>query len=136
MGSSPNPGAGNGIYVNGEMFERLIAALSTKSTQSFKVREPDVFRGERSAIAVTSWVSSLETYFDLVTLKDREKMLFAVTLLRDDALIWWNQLKVSSVPPSDWSAFKFAFEREFKPINSCQAARDKLAVLTQRSSVW
>ena len=60
MGSSPNPGAGNGIYVNGEMFERLIAALSTKSTQSFKVREPDVFRGERSAIAVTSWVSSLE----------------------------------------------------------------------------
>ncbi|CEG71649.1 hypothetical protein RMATCC62417_07351 [Rhizopus microsporus] len=62
-------------------------------------------------------------------------MLFAVTLLRDDALIWRNQLKVSSIPPSDWSAFKFAFEREFKPINSCQAARDKLALLTQRSSV-
>ncbi|KAG0752701.1 hypothetical protein G6F24_013422 [Rhizopus arrhizus] len=135
MGNPPGSGEGNGVYVDKAVLEKLLLALSSKSSQSIRVREPDVFRGDRSAIAVASWLGSLECYFELVPLKEKEKVSFAVTLLRDDALIWWNQLKASRVPPSDWSAFKFAFENEFRPVNSTQAARDKLAILSQHSTV-
>ncbi|KAG1393183.1 hypothetical protein G6F60_011646 [Rhizopus arrhizus] len=136
-GSSGSTGS-NSITLDKDLVEKLFAALANNATtakQHIKVHEPDLFHGERSSLAVNSWLSSLETYFELTKLNETEKCLYAVTLLRGGALLWWNRIRNEIVAPKDWVSFKSALSVEFKPFNSEQAARDKLAVLHQRSSV-
>ncbi|KAG1533824.1 hypothetical protein G6F51_012420 [Rhizopus arrhizus] len=108
MGSPGASTAGKGVYLDKDMLNDLLRTITAKSAPSFRVREPDLYR---------------------------ERILYAVTLLRGDALIWWNQYKTSRIPPEDWPTFRSILENEFKPINATQAARDKMAVLTQRTNV-
>ncbi|KAG0741236.1 hypothetical protein G6F22_005145 [Rhizopus arrhizus] len=135
MGSPGASVSGKGVYLDKDMLNDLLRTLTAKSAPSFRVREPDLYRGERSSLIVTSWISSLETYFELVPMQEKERILYAVTLLRGDALIWWNQYKTSRITPEDWPTFKNVLENEFKPVNATQAARDKMAALTQRTNV-
>lgn len=103
-----------------------------------KVREPEVFHGERNALLVESWISSMELYFQLIKADHgQDQLLYALSLLRGDAQLWYSQLKVYETEklPQDWSDFKLLLRKEFIPINAVVQARDKLASLVQNGPV-
>lgn len=104
----------------------------------FKVREPEVFKGERNALVVESWINSMELYFQLIrATHGQDQLLYALSLLRGDAQLWYSQKKIYEAQelPQDWDDFKVLLRKEFVPINSVIQARDKLASLVQGGSV-
>jgi hypothetical protein len=103
-----------------------------------KVREPEVFKGERNALMVESWINSMDLYFQLVRVEHgQEQLLYALSLLRGDAQLWYSQMRVYEAEqlPQDWSDFKMSLRKEFVPINAIIQARDKLAALVQNGPV-
>ena len=73
-------------------------------------------------------------------MKGSVRVSFAVSLLRDDAAIWWrNHVEQSDIGQEilidDWNDFKKALIVQFKPVNSRKIARDKLTKLKQSKSV-
>ncbi|KAG1468527.1 hypothetical protein G6F56_003781 [Rhizopus delemar] len=121
-----------------QLLEKLLLALTERpSTEAkrYRVHEPDLFYGERSSLAVSTWLDSLTTYYELVQISDEEKTLYASTLLRGDAQLWWSRLKNNEEYPANWEAFCHLFADEFKPLNSELAARDRLAALFQHGTV-
>lgn len=103
-----------------------------------RVREPEVFKGERNALAVESWIYSVELYFKIIRVDHgQDQLWYALSLLRGDAQLWYSQLKVYEAEklPQDWSDFKVLLRKEFVPINAVVQARDRLASLIQRGSV-
>ena len=121
--------------------------ITMKSANSFsnnssgyvrKVREPDVFNGERDAIILNAWIYSLELYFSLVHIDNaQEKLLVGLSLLRNDAQLWYSQLSAfdSDHAPQDWDELKAALRNEFIPLDAVAKARDRMASLVQTSSV-
>lgn len=103
-----------------------------------KVREPEVFKGERNALMVESWINSMDLYFQLIKVDHgQDQLLYALSLLRGDAQLWYSQMKVYEAEqlPQDWSDFKVLLRKEFVPINAVIQARDKLASLVQTGSI-
>ena len=103
-----------------------------------RVREPEVFQGQRSALMVESWLSAMDRYFLLVQINHgQQQLLYATFLLRGDAQLWYSHLNTYGAEqlPQDWEEFKALLRREFVPINAVIQARDQLAVLVQKSSV-
>jgi hypothetical protein len=116
--------------------------ISMTSGNSFgyarKVREPEVYNGERDTIVVDSWIYSLELYFSLVKIEHpQEKLLYAVSLLRKDAQLWYSQLNTfeKEHAPQDWDELKVALRTEFVPIDTIAKARDNMASLVQTTTV-
>lgn len=100
--------------------------------------KPDTFDGVRNSRKVEAWLYTVGKYCELVQMNDdRQRVLFAVALLRDGAVTWWRQLESdpSVATPQDWTHFCEAFRTEFKPENAEQIARQKLQELQQRTSV-
>lgn len=100
--------------------------------------KPDTFDGERNPRKVEAWLYTVGKYCDLVQIHDGDqRVLFAVSLLRDGAVTWWRQLEgdINVATPCDWDQFCDAFRTEFKPENAEQLARQKLQELQQRSTV-
>lgn len=114
-------------------------ALSNNSSgYTRKVREPDVFNGERDAIVLEAWIYSLELYFSLVKIDNtQEKLLVGLSLLRNDAQLWYSQMSAfdSEHTPQDWDELKAALRNEFIPIDAIAKARDGMANLVQVSNV-
>lgn len=103
-----------------------------------KVREPEVFKGDRNALMIESWINSMDLYFQLVKVTHgQDQLLYALSLLRGDAQLWFSQMKVYEAQqlPQDWSELKVLLRKEFVPINAVIQARDKLAALVQTGSV-
>ena len=100
-------------------------------------RQPDTFHGERTVQQVEAWLYSLEKYAEFVNIDDHQIVLFAVTLLRDGAAMWWRGVEydMTTSTPSTWSEFKRVFKYEFKPANAEQLARQRLQHLQQTSTV-
>lgn len=105
---------------------------------AFKVREPETFNGERNALKVESWINSMDLYFQLIKLAHgQDQLLYALSLLRGDAQLWYAQMKVYDTDelPQEWNDLKKLLRKEFIPINAVIQARDKLASLVQTDSV-
>lgn len=136
--STARVSSGGSVSLDRNTIENLLETISqtvAPSLSRLKFREPDLFHGERSAVAVSSWLSTLESYYELANVTDIEKYKYAVTLFRGDALLWWNRTKLLPLAPHTWHGLREALITEFSPRNSEQAARDRLAVLYQRTTV-
>ena len=71
-----------------EQMRQIIASLSGGTTKP-KAKEPEVYRGERHK--VRGWMAQLIVYYRTVGWQnghDEEKILYATSLLRDDAGTW------------------------------------------------
>lgn len=115
-----------------------VNAVNNSTGFARRVREPEVFNGERDGITVNSWIYSVELYFDLVKIDNtQEKLLVGLSLLRNDAQLWHSQTMAfdSAHAPQDWEEFKAALRNEFIPVDALARARDRMAGLTQVSNV-
>ncbi|KAL9537824.1 hypothetical protein MBANPS3_011426 [Mucor bainieri] len=89
--------------------ESVNAINNNNSGYTRKVREPEVFNGDRDAIMVNSWFYSVELYFSLVKIDNTEHA------------------------PQDWEEFKAALRNEFIPIDALAKARDRMTGLPPQS---
>lgn len=120
------------------MSEDIAMSSTNLSGYSRKVREPEVYNGERDAIVLDAWIYSLELYFSLVKIDHpQERLLYALSLLRKDAQLWYSQLSTfnKEQAPQDWNELKVALRTEFVPIDAIAKARDSMATLVQTTTV-
>jgi len=121
-----------------EQIQQIIGALTggAGNTKKPKIKEPSTFHRERDQLR--GWLAQLSVYFKGVgweTEYNNEKIVYALSLLRGDALKWATPSieRRQDVTWSDWDAFKDELRGQFGEIDEQGAARAKLMKLTPGS---
>jgi len=118
--------------------QQIIGALTggVGNTKKPKIKEPSTFHGEQDQLR--GWLAQLSVYFKGVgweTDYDNDKIIYALSLLRGDALKSATPYieRRQDVTWSDWDAFKDELRGQFGEIDEQRAARAKLMKMTQGS---
>jgi hypothetical protein len=114
----------------------LAAAIHTAPpADKPKGAKPEKFCGSKhEAATVRLWVGALNNYFATTAWSDTDRLQYAVTLLRDNALLWWESMAPGSRPTS-YASFCDALVAYYQPVSAQMAARDEIAALRQTDSV-
>ena len=107
---------------------------------STKPSKPPTFSSVKDSGPPTSWLFSVDLYFQVSRTPDDQKVDFAVTFLRGSAALWWQaQCREVSEgtrqPVAGWVDFKDEFRATFSPVDASKIARDQLRGLQQAKSV-
>ena len=121
-----------------DQIQQIIGALTGGSgnTKKPKIKEPSTFHGERDQLR--SWLAQLSVYFKGVGWEfeyNNDKIVYALSLLRGDALKWATPYieRRQDVTWSSWDDFKHELQGQFGEIDEEGAARAKLMRMTQGS---
>lgn len=110
---------------------------TTNTSGALSVAKPGTYQGERQSALIDGWIRSMERYFECHATSDARKILFASSLLRGPADIWWRS--VERLPEdrhiTTWEDFKTNLENRFRHKNAHREARDRLATITHTTSV-
>jgi len=104
---------------------QIITSLSG-GTRKPKAKEAEVYRGERHKLR--GWLAQLIVYYRTVGWQnghDEEKILYATSLLRDDAGTWITPYAEERITPAwdNWAGFKAELQRQFGVIDAKREAR-------------
>nr|XP_043616347.1 uncharacterized protein LOC122588298 [Erigeron canadensis] len=100
------------VEVKGEKFHK-----KKFSFKDFDVCHPPEYHGDRNPIVCTRWVSEIEGSFRTSQCPEDLKVVYAVSMLRDKAKRWWDNLllvKKGALDSVDWPEFKAMFYKEFR----------------------
>lgn len=132
---------GDANAIIGELFQRIQMleagqqhAPAPAPVSRNKPPKPDSFFGTDDAKRVRQWVFQVETYFTVTEEPHERRVAYATTLLRKNALLWWQSLRPEERPVV-WEDFSRALIGYFQPISATLVARDALARLYLKSSV-
>jgi len=119
--------------LNPEQMRQSIASLSG-GTRKPKAKEREVYRGERHKLR--GWLAQLIVYYRTVgwqTGHDEEKILYATSLLRDDAGTWITPYAEERFTQrwDNWAGFKPELHRQFGVIDAKGEARIRLKNMRQ-----
>jgi len=119
--------------LNPEQMRQIIVSLSG-GTRKPKAQEPEVYRGERHNLR--GWFAQLIVYYRMVGWQnghDEEKILYATSLLRDDAGTWITPYAEPRISPTcdNWAGFKAELQRQFGVIDAKGEARIRLKNMKQ-----
>jgi len=121
-----------------DQIQQIIRALTggSANTKKPKIREPSTFHGERDQLR--GWLAQLSVYFKGVGWEfeyNNDKMVYALSLLRGDALKWATPYieRRQDVTWSSWDEFKNELQGQFGEIDEQEAARAKLMRMAQGS---
>jgi len=114
--------------LNPEQMRQIIASLSG-GTRKPKAKEPEIYRAERHKLR--GWLAQLIVYYRTVgwqNANDGEKILYATSLLRDDAGTWIIRYAEERITPTwDNSAgFKAELQGQFRVMDTKGEARIRL----------
>jgi len=142
--TNPNPDTkGKGVEtlppnLTPEQVQQILGALTggVDNTKKRKIKEPSTFHGERDQLR--GWLAQLSVYFKGVGWEfnyDNDKIVYALSLLRGDALKWATPYieRRQDVTWSNWDAFKHELRGQFGEIDEQGAARAKLMKMAQGS---
>src|SRR3954447_19530309 len=110
-------------------------APSTSNTVPIiKPTKPETFEGQCDAAQVDRWLFQVQQYCTFVKMNNQDWVSFAALLLRGAAATWWQAKTVEAERRKTgkiqtWQEFCNAMVNQFKPANSIERARDKLANL-------
>jgi len=107
---------------------QIITSLSG-GTRKPKAKEPEVYRGERHKLR--GWLAQLIVYYRTVGWQnghDEEKILYATSLLRDDAGTRITRDAEERITPAwdNWAGFKAELQGQFGVIDDKGEARIRL----------
>jgi len=119
--------------LNPELMRQRIKSLSGGTTKP-KAKEPEVYRGERHKLR--GWLAQLIVYYRTVGWQsghDEENILYATSLLRDDAGTWITPYAEARITPTwdNWVGFKVELQRQFGVIDVKREARVRLKNIKQ-----
>jgi len=111
-----------------EQMRQIVTYLSGGARKP-KAKEPEVYRGERHKLR--GWLAQLIVYYRTVGWQnghDEEKILYATSLLRDDAGTWITPYAEERITPAwdNWAGFKAELQRQFGVIDAEGEARIRL----------
>lgn len=93
------------------------------------------FNGVRDPIVAMTWIIDMENVFNAVDCANEDKVMYAVSMLRSQALSWRDMVKDKYGPEfitkMTWSQFKEVFKEEFCPINIAIELEDEFMTLRQ-----
>jgi len=112
---------------------QIITSLSG-GTRKPKAKEPEVYRGERHKLR--GWLAQPIVYDRTLGWQnshDEEKILYATSLLRDDAGTWITPYAEERITPAwdNWAGFKAELQRQFGVIDTKGEARIRLKNMKQ-----
>lgn len=111
------------------------AAPAPTADKPSRPPKPDTFSGDRAdAKSIRAWVYQVNNYFTAAREPEANRLPYAVALLRDNALLWWQSLKPAE-RPTTWDDLGKALVAYFAPLSTTYVARDMLARLIQKGSV-
>jgi len=121
-----------------EQIQQIIGALTggAGNTKKLRIKEPSTFYGERDQLR--GWLAQLSVYFKGVGWEfdyNNDKIVYALSLLRGDALKWATPYieRRQDVTWSSWDDFKNELQGQFGEIDEQGAARAKLMRMVQGS---
>jgi len=119
--------------MNSEQMRQIIASLSG-GTRKHKAKKPEVDRGERHKLR--GWRAQLIVYYRTVGWQnshDKENILCATSLLRDDAGTWITPYTEERITPTwdNWAGFKAELQRQFGVIDAKGEVRIRLKNMKQ-----
>ncbi|KAG2190427.1 hypothetical protein INT47_010044, partial [Mucor saturninus] len=105
--------------------------------KNIKAKEPDYYYGDRDAVKIDGWISSVENYSRAQKMNDEEIGIYALGLLKEKADTWYRTVEKPQEGEASlgWLELKRALVEFFCPENSELIARDKIAKLTQTGDV-
>ncbi len=101
-----------------------------------KLPPPEIFTGASSERGnVDQWLFLVETYLTTNGFVDpKVQVATAAAYLRGPALAWWRNCVQTDTKPATLAEFGITLKANFQPINSIEAARDRLANMRQTGS--
>jgi len=119
--------------LNQDQMRQIIASLSG-GTRKPKAKETEIYRGERHKLR--GWLAQLIVYYRTVGWQsgyDEVKMLYATSLLRDDAGTWITPYVEERITPTwdNWAGFKAELQGQFGVIDVKGEARIRLKNMKQ-----
>ena len=108
-----------------DQLQQIIQSLS-RGTRKPKIKEPDTYRRERHKLR--GWLAQLQVYFKAIKWAEGhedEKILYAISLLRDDAGKWITPYTEELIPSTweNWAEFAQELRSQFGVIDAKGEAR-------------
>ena len=116
-----------------DQLEQIIQFLSG-GTRKPKIKEPDTYRGERHILR--GWLAQLQVYLKAIKWAEEHKaenILYAISLLRDDAGKWITPYTEELIPSKweNWTGFAQELRSQFGVIDAKGEARITLKNMKQ-----
>lgn len=106
----------------------------TGSGKPVKVDRPEPFAGSKDQ-KIDAWLNKWNLYFHCTKVQKNKMVPIAALRLEKRASTWWLYYCNEYGIPKKWKEFCKAMQTEFKPTNTKQLARDKLAECKQTKSI-
>jgi hypothetical protein len=115
-----------------------VSSSSYVTTFKVDITKPTIWYGNSKddKSSAPMWLLEVENYFEAVRLPTEpagQRISVISTLLRGNALQWWQRVNKSSI--DTWELFKRVFLDEYEPKEAAEIARARLDTLRQRGSV-
>ena len=82
--------------------------------EHFRKLHPPPFEGGVDPMEAEEWMSAIESIFELMQLEDQAKVSCATYMLKKDARIWWENMKlIQDGRAMTWTEFVQAFNEQF-----------------------
>lgn len=143
---TPPTGAGaskfndSSIHQTIELLAQSLHKLTTNNTNNQSgdldlVSKPNKYHGSMDPFVIDSWIRNIDNYKIFRQWDNDETGRFAITLLRDTANVWFQNLTMQNKEPRDWLSLKREIQAYFKPENSILMFREKIRLLKQTRSI-
>ncbi|KAJ9545162.1 hypothetical protein OSB04_024869 [Centaurea solstitialis] len=107
------------------------------SYKTFVACKPPTYKGERDPVLALRWIEEIEMVFETCKCAAEDKVVFARSMLKADALHWWNVETggrgtevVRSMP---WKSFEAKFRSQFCPLAATKKMEEEFLQLRQGS---
>ncbi|KAJ9561114.1 hypothetical protein OSB04_006274 [Centaurea solstitialis] len=118
--------------------EKEVAKIKKGCTyKDFAICKPPTFKGERDPVLAMKWIMEMEAVFDTCHCKEEDEVVFARSMLKSEAIYWWEMEtsgKGSKVARSmTWGNFVTKFKAQFCPLAATKKLEDEFLRLEQGS---
>ncbi|KAL4591616.1 hypothetical protein LXL04_004585 [Taraxacum kok-saghyz] len=105
------------------------------SYKTFVTCKPPVFDGEPDPIKSTRWITEIEGTFDTSKCADEDRVVYAVTMLKNEAIYWWGMVKEvrgrDVAKRMTWDEFIKIFKEKFCPRTAVKQLEEEFLKLEQ-----
>ncbi|KAJ9560990.1 hypothetical protein OSB04_006150 [Centaurea solstitialis] len=107
------------------------------SYKAFVACKPPVYNGERDPVLALRWIEEIEMVFETCRCAAEDKVVFARSMLKADALHWWNVETggrgTEAVRTMTWRSFVAKFRSQFCPLTATKKMEEEFLQLKQGS---
>ncbi|KAJ9556411.1 hypothetical protein OSB04_011025 [Centaurea solstitialis] len=105
------------------------------SYKAFVACKPPVYKGERDPILALRWIEEIEMVFETCKCAAEDKVVYARSMLKADALHWWNVETggrgTEAVRTMSWKSFVAKFRSQFCPLAATKKMEEEFLQLKQ-----